>query len=144
MSIFAKELAVQSLLIVFFLLSINNAAAQQQQQQQPQSRTTQGVPIVFISAVTGNILAVVSFLIGTSFILGLKIQSAASIPQIVLIYHSFLFSLYLQKQYYFQSESYVLHIEVKVTSSGKFESNLFCIPPNQDQRYLIFTNVKRM
>src|SRR5205823_606379 len=68
-----------SLVIVFFLLSINNAAAQQQQQQQqPQSQTTQGVPIVFIPAVTGNILAVVSFLIGTSsFILGLRIQSAA-------------------------------------------------------------------
>jgi hypothetical protein len=66
-----------SLVIIFFLLSINNAAAQQQQQQ-PQSQTTQGVPIVFIPAVTGNILAVVSFLIGTSsFILGLRIQSAA-------------------------------------------------------------------
>jgi hypothetical protein len=68
-----------SLVIVLFLLSINNAAAQQQQQQQqPQSQTTQGVPIVFIPAVTGNILAIVSFLIGTSsFILGLRIQSAA-------------------------------------------------------------------
>jgi hypothetical protein len=65
-----------SLVIVFFLLAINNAAAQQQQQQQ--SQTSQGLPIVFIPAVTGNILAVVSFLIGTSsFILGLRIQSAA-------------------------------------------------------------------
>ena len=66
-----------SLVIVFFLLSINNAAGQQQQQglQQSQSQTTQGLPIVFIPAVTGNILAVVSFLIGTSsFILGLRIQ----------------------------------------------------------------------
>jgi hypothetical protein len=68
-----------SLVIVFLLLSINNAAAQQQQQQQqPQSQTTQGVPIVFIPAVTQNILTIVSFLIGTSsFILGLRIQSAA-------------------------------------------------------------------
>ena len=68
-----------SLFIIFFLLSIDNAVAQQlQQQQQPQLQTTQGVPIVFIPAVTGNILAVVSFLIGTSsFILGLRIQSAA-------------------------------------------------------------------
>jgi hypothetical protein len=69
-----------SLVIIFFLLSINNAAGQQQQQglQQSQSQTTQGLPIVFIPAVTGNILAVVSFLIGTSsFILGLRIQSAA-------------------------------------------------------------------
>jgi hypothetical protein len=74
-----KEIScLLSLVIIFFLLSINNAAAQQQQQQQqPQSQTTQGVPIVFIPAVTGNILAVVSFLTGTSFILGLKIQSAA-------------------------------------------------------------------
>ncbi len=58
-------------------MSINTGAAQQpQQQQQPQ--TTQGLPIVIVPAITGNILAVVSFLIGTSsFILGLRIQSAA-------------------------------------------------------------------
>ena len=69
-----------SFVIVFFLLSINNAAAQQQQQglQQSQPQTTQGLPLVFIPAFTGNILAVVSFLIGTSsFILGLRMQSAA-------------------------------------------------------------------
>ena len=69
-----------SFVIVFLLLSINNAAAQQQQQglQQSQPQTTQGLPLVFIPAFTGNILAVVSFLIGTSsFILGLRMQSAA-------------------------------------------------------------------
>jgi hypothetical protein len=65
-----------SFVIVFILLSINNAAGQQQQQPQPQ--TTQGLPLVFIPAFTGNILAVVSFLIGTSsFILGLRMQSAS-------------------------------------------------------------------
>jgi hypothetical protein len=66
-----------SFFIVTFLVSINTGAAQQpQQQQQPQ--TTQGLPIVIVPAITGNILAVVSFLIGTSsFILGLRIQSAA-------------------------------------------------------------------
>jgi hypothetical protein len=71
-----------SFAIVFLLLSINNAAAQQQQQglqqSQSQPQTTQGLPLVFIPAFTGNILAVVSFLIGTSsFILGLRMQSAA-------------------------------------------------------------------
>ena len=71
-----------SFAIVFLLISINNAAAQQQQQglqqSQSQPQTTQGLPLVFIPAFTGNILAVVSFLIGTSsFILGLRMQSAA-------------------------------------------------------------------
>ena len=48
------------------------------QQQQPQPQTAQGLPIVLVPAIIGNILAVVSFLIGTSsFILGLRIQSAA-------------------------------------------------------------------
>ena len=47
-------------------------------QQQPQPQTAQGLPVVIVPAITGNILAVVSFLIGTSsFILGLRIQSAA-------------------------------------------------------------------
>ena len=48
------------------------------QQQQPQPQTAQGLPIVIVPAIIANILAVVSFLIGTSsFILGLRIQSAA-------------------------------------------------------------------
>jgi hypothetical protein len=54
-------------------VSINPAAGEQQQPQ-----TSQGLPIVIIPGVTGNILAVVSFLIGiSSFILGLRIQSVA-------------------------------------------------------------------
>jgi hypothetical protein len=58
-------------------VSINTAAGEQQQQPQ----TSQGLPIVIIPSITGNILAVVSFLIGTSsFILGLRIQSAAKTP----------------------------------------------------------------
>jgi hypothetical protein len=58
-------------------LSLDNAIAQQQQPQQ----TRQGLPLVIIPAVIRNILAVVSFLIGTSsFILGLRIQSAAKTP----------------------------------------------------------------
>ena len=73
--------------VIFFLLTVNTATAQQQSQQaQPaqqaqqaqQAQTSQGLPIVIIPAITGNILAVVSLLIGTSsFVLGLRIQSAA-------------------------------------------------------------------
>jgi hypothetical protein len=63
--------------VIFFLVTVNTAAAQQQQQQPQQAQTSQGLPIVFIPAITGNILAVVSLLIGTSsFVLGLRIQSA--------------------------------------------------------------------
>src|SRR5919199_5794571 len=64
------------LLAAAILASTLQAATAQQQQPQPQ--TTQGLPIVIVPAIIGNILAVVSFLIGTSsFILGLRIQSAA-------------------------------------------------------------------
>jgi hypothetical protein len=47
--------------ILFFLFvsNIDTIIAQQQQ------KTSQGLPIVVIPAVIGNILAVVSFLIGT-------------------------------------------------------------------------------
>jgi hypothetical protein len=68
------------LLSLFFLSLDNNNAvrAQQQQQQQRQQQTSQGAPLAIIPGLTGNILAVVSFLIGTSsFILGLRIQNAA-------------------------------------------------------------------
>lgn len=59
-------------LLLLFILSVHTAAAQRQEQ------TSQGAPLVLIPAITGNILAIVSFLLGTSsFILGLKIQSAA-------------------------------------------------------------------
>lgn len=69
-----------SLFILSALVSINiaEAASTPQSPQLPtQLQTTQGLPIVIVPAITGNILAVVSFLIGTSsFILGLRIQSA--------------------------------------------------------------------
>jgi hypothetical protein len=56
---------------LFFIVSIDTTTAQQQQQ------TSQGAPLAIIPGLTGNILAIVSFLIGTSsFILGLRIQSA--------------------------------------------------------------------
>src|SRR5919199_3384461 len=64
------------LLAAAILASTLQAATAQQQQPQPQ--TAQGLPIVIVPAIIANILAVVSFLIGTSsFILGLRIQSAA-------------------------------------------------------------------
>jgi len=59
---------------VLLLVSVSTGTAAAQQQQ---SQTSQGLPLVIIPAITGNILAVVSFLIGTSsFILGLRMQSA--------------------------------------------------------------------
>jgi hypothetical protein len=52
---------------------IDTTGAQQQQQQQ----TSQGAPLAIIPGITQNILAIVSFLVGTSsFILGLNMQSA--------------------------------------------------------------------
>ena len=43
-----------------------------------QNQTSLGAPIIVVPAVTQNVLTVVSFLLGTSsFILGLRIQSAA-------------------------------------------------------------------
>lgn len=69
-------LIIVLLAVAAILASTLQAATAQQQQPQPQ--TAQGLPIVIVPAIIGNILAVVSFLIGTSsFILGLRIQSAA-------------------------------------------------------------------
>lgn len=56
----------------------NNTNYTVRAQQQRQQQTSQGAPLPIIPGLTGNILAIVSFLIGTSsFILGLRIQSAA-------------------------------------------------------------------
>jgi hypothetical protein len=64
------------LLSISFLSTGNNNTVIAEQQ----PLTRQGVPIALIPGLTGNILATVSFLIGTSsFILGLKIQSASRI-----------------------------------------------------------------
>jgi hypothetical protein len=68
------------LLFISFLYGTDNniAIAQQQQQQQQVQQTAQGSPIALIPGLTGNILAAVSFLIGTSsFILGQRIQSVS-------------------------------------------------------------------
>lgn len=69
---------ISVLIIVLLAAAILASTPQTATAQQPQPQTTQGLPIVIVPAIIGNILAVVSFLIGTSsFILGLKIQSAA-------------------------------------------------------------------
>lgn len=70
-----------SIVILFFIPFIykdNITAIAQQQQQTSQQVTSQGAPIAFIPGLTGNILATVSFLIGTSaFLLGLRVQNAS-------------------------------------------------------------------
>ena len=53
-------------------------------QQQSQSQTRMGAPLAIIPGLTGNVLTAVSFLIGTSsFILGLRIQSASKAAAVV-------------------------------------------------------------
>ncbi len=61
------------------LLSLdNNNIVEAQQEQQTQLQTRTGAPLAIVPGLTGNILTAVSFLIGTSsFILGLRIQSAS-------------------------------------------------------------------
>lgn len=69
-----------SIVVLFFIPFIykDNITAIAQQQQTSQQLTSQGAPIAFIPGLTGNILATISFLIGTSaFLLGLRIQNAS-------------------------------------------------------------------
>jgi hypothetical protein len=66
------------LLFISFLYGTDNNIAIAQQQQEQVQQTAQGSPIALIPGLTGNILAAVSFLIGTSsFILGQRIQSVS-------------------------------------------------------------------
>jgi uncharacterized membrane protein len=76
----SSAIALLSLLLSLFLVSLTFTIdiATAQPKQLPQPQTAQGLPVVIVPAITGNILVVVYFLIGTSsFILGLRIQSAA-------------------------------------------------------------------
>jgi hypothetical protein len=79
LSLFLLISNVNLLSILFLHIGNNNIAmAEQQQIQQQQQQTRQGAPLAIVPGLTGNILATVSFLIGTSsFILGLRIQSAS-------------------------------------------------------------------
>jgi hypothetical protein len=70
-----------SIVVLFsmpFIYKDNIIAIAQQQQLTSQQLTSQGAPIAFIPGLTGNILATVSFLIGTSaFLLGLRVQNVS-------------------------------------------------------------------
>ena len=79
LSLFLLISNLNLLSILFLHIGNNNIAmAEQQQIQQQQQQTRQGAPLAIVPGLTGNILATVSFLIGTSsFILGLRIQSAS-------------------------------------------------------------------
>jgi hypothetical protein len=75
--LFFSLLTFTLLLTYFSLLSLNNEYFAKAQQQ-TQSQTRIGAPLAIVPGLTGNILTVVSFLVGTSsFILGLRIQSAS-------------------------------------------------------------------
>jgi hypothetical protein len=56
------SLFIVLLSLLFFLVYVDTAKAEQQEQQQ----TSQGAALAIIPGLTGNILAIVSFLIGTS------------------------------------------------------------------------------
>ena len=61
---------------IIYAYGQRSCKAPQEQQQQQQQPTRLGVPVATSTGLTGNILTVVSFLIGTSsFILGLRIQT---------------------------------------------------------------------
>jgi hypothetical protein len=79
LSLFLLFSNVNLLSSLFLYIGNNNIAmAEQQQIQHLQQQTRQGAPLAIVPGLTGNILATVSFLIGTSsFILGLRIQSAS-------------------------------------------------------------------
>ena len=76
--LFFSLLTFTFLLIFFSLLSLDIEYVSKAQQQLQQSQTRTGAPLAIVPGLTGNILTAVSFLIGTSsFILGLRIQSAS-------------------------------------------------------------------
>ena len=75
--LFFSLLTFTFLLTFLSLLSLDNEYIVKAQQQLQQSQTRTGAPLAIVPGLTGNILTAVSFLIGTSsFILGLRIQSA--------------------------------------------------------------------
>ena len=65
-------------ILALLFLSMEDYTVDAQQQDQTAQSTKLGAPVAIVPGVTGNVLTVVSFLIGTSsFILGLRIQNAA-------------------------------------------------------------------
>jgi hypothetical protein len=75
-SFWPSSLTLSFVIVVLFLAMEDNTARAQQQNQTLQFTRT-GAPVAIVPGVTGNVLTVVSFLIGTSsFIVGLRIQNA--------------------------------------------------------------------
>ena len=73
-----------TILLTFFSLLSLDIEYVAKAQQQLQSLTRTGAPLAIVPGLTGNILTAVSFLIGTSsFILGLRIQSASKKTTVV-------------------------------------------------------------
>lgn len=69
-------LLILSFAAILSLVDMDNNTVEAQQQNQTQQLTTRGFPISIIPSLSGNILGMVSFLIGTSsFILGQRIYS---------------------------------------------------------------------
>ena len=82
--LFFSLLTFTFLLTVLSLLSFGDEYVVKAQLQQSQSQTRIGAPLAIIPGLTGNVLTAVSFLIGTSsFILGLRIQSASKAAAVV-------------------------------------------------------------
>jgi hypothetical protein len=68
-----------SLALLLLLVGIDNNALEAQVQNQTLQLTRQGFPISIIPSLSGNVLGMVSFLLGTSsFVLGQRIYSARS------------------------------------------------------------------
>jgi len=82
--LFFSFLTFTFLLTFLSLLSFGDEYVVKAQLQQSQSQTRIGAPLAIIPGLTGNVLTAVSFLIGTSsFILGLRIQSASKAAAVV-------------------------------------------------------------
>ena len=82
--LFFSLLTFTFLLTFLSLLSFGDEYVVKAQLQQSQSQTRIGAPLAIIPGLTGNVLTAVSFLIGTSsFILGLRIQSASKAAAVV-------------------------------------------------------------
>jgi hypothetical protein len=78
-SLFFSLLTLTFIFTFFSYLSVdNNYIIKAQQMEQQMEKTRTGAPLAIVPGLTSNILTGVSFLIGTSsFILGLRIQSAS-------------------------------------------------------------------
>jgi hypothetical protein len=75
----ASILLVPPFVVVLLFLFMENCTVYAQQQNQTAQSTRLGAPLAIVPGITGNVLTVVSFLIGTSSFVGLRIQNAGSV-----------------------------------------------------------------